>query len=159
MYGRGIDQARGHLSRTILDLPSTYAFDVVAFHQNVLPFAGGLVPAHPLVKHRALAWLGALETISYTNLYDAVETAFGYGGIGPRAVDEPTRLDAVFLLSDGEPNRGRYRTEDRVVEALAALSRGRVPIHAVAAGEEVFPLLGRVARATGGRFVDAFDFE
>ena len=119
----------------------------------------GLVPAHPVVKARTLAWLAARETISYTTLYDAVETAFGYGGIGDRARDKPSRLDMVFLLSDGAPNRGRYRRDEKVVQEIAALSRKRIPVHAVAAGEEVFPLLQRIAQETGGRFVDAFEFE
>jgi hypothetical protein len=159
MYGRGIDQARRELEATLRDLPSSYAFDVIAFNENVFPFAAGLVNAHPVTKHRALAWIHALETISYTNLYDAVETAFGYGGIGKRAVPDPRRLDAVYLLSDGAPNRGRYRRDDRVVAAIAALSERRIPVHAIAAGEEVFPLLRRIAGATGGVFVDAFEFD
>jgi len=159
MYGRGIEQARAELRRTLEAFPTTYAFEVIAFNERLHPFAGDLVPAHPVVKARALAWLDSLETISYTNLYDAVETAFGHAGIGDRAVETPGRLDAVFLLSDGAPNRGRYRREDKVVEAIAALSRRRIPVHAVAAGEEVFPLLRRIADATGGRFVDAFEYE
>jgi hypothetical protein len=100
-----------------------------------------------------------LETLSYTNLYDAVETAFGYAGLGDRPAERSMRLDAVFLLSDGAPNRGRYRREARGVEAIAALSRRRIPVHCVAAGEEVFPLLKAIAAITGGRFVDAFAWE
>jgi hypothetical protein len=159
MYGRGIRQARDELTRTLLDFPCSYAFDIVAFNENVHPFAGELWPAHPVVKHRALAWLEAQETLSYTNLYDAVETAFGYAGVGDRAREPKVRLDAVFLLSDGAPNRGRYRREAKVIEAIAALSGRRIPVHAVAAGEEVFPLLQEIAEATGGRFVDAFEFD
>jgi Mg-chelatase subunit ChlD len=159
MYGRGIEQARGELERTLRDLPTTTSFEVIAFNERVLPLFGALVPAHPVVKSLALTRLAALETLSYTNLYDAVELAFGYGGIGDLALDRPERLDAIFLLSDGAPNRGRFRREARVVRAIADLSRGRVPVHCVAAGEEVFPLLQRIASATGGRFVDAFDFE
>lgn len=159
MYGRGIDQARRELTRTIKDLPTSYAFEIVAFNENVTPRRGCLEPAHPVVKHRALAWLAERETISYTNLYDAVEAAFGYGGLGREAAEQATWLDAVFLLSDGAPNRGRYRRDDKVVEAIAALSQRRIPVHAIAAGEEVFPLLQRIAEATGGRFVDAFTFD
>jgi hypothetical protein len=159
MYGRGIDQARRELEATVRDLPSTYAFALVAFNEHVMPYADHLVPAHPVVKARVLAWIHALETLSYTNLYDAVETAFGLGGIGPRSAPGAPALDAVFLLSDGAPNRGRHRRDDAVVDAIAALSQRRVPVHAIAAGEEVFPLLRRIADVTGGRFVDAFEFD
>ncbi len=159
MYGRGIDTARRQLSDVVTAFPTTYAFDVIAFNERVMPFAAELWPAHPVVKARVLDWIDALETISYTNLFDAVETAFGLGGLGPRRVERPQALDSIYLLSDGAPNRGRVREEGRIVEALAALSRGRVPIHCIAAGEEVFPLLQRIADATGGRFVDAFLFD
>ena len=159
MYGRGIDTARRQLHEVLTAFPTSYAFDVVAFNEHVTPFAGALWPAHPVVKARALAFVEALETLSYTNLFDAVEVAFGLGGLGPRAAEEARHLDAIFLLSDGAPNRGRIRDEDRIVQALRDLSRGRVPIHAIAAGEEVFPLLQRIADATGGRFVDAFLFD
>ncbi|MFV1958720.1 MAG: VWA domain-containing protein, partial [Planctomycetota bacterium] len=159
MYGRGIEQARDELERTLLEFPSTYRFDVIAFNERLHPFAGELVPAHPVMKQRVLAWLDRLETISYTNLYDAVEMAFGYAGLGPRPADRPTRLDAIFLLSDGAPNRGRYLREARVVRGIAELSRRRIPVHCVAAGEEVFPLLEANAAATGGRFVDAFEWD
>jgi hypothetical protein len=159
MWGHGIDHARAELGRALEAFPTTYAFEVIAFNERLLPFAGALLPAHPVVKARALAWLDALETISYTNLYDAVETAFGHAGIGERVADATGRLDAVFLLSDGAPNRGRYRRDDRVVAGIAALSRRRIPVHTIGAGEEVFPLLRRIADATGGRFADAFDFE
>lgn len=159
MWGPGIEQARAELHRAIEAFPTTYAFEVIAFNERLFPFAGTLFPAHPVVKARVLDWLDALETISYTNLYDAVETAFGHAGVGERTAETTGRLDAVFLLSDGAPNRGRYRRDDKVVEGIAAMSRRRIPVHTIAAGEEVFPLLRRIAEVTGGRFADAFDFE
>ncbi len=157
MYGRGIEVARRELTRTLLDLTTSHLFDVVAFNENVHPWAGRLVRAHPVVKARALAWLDRLETTSFTNLFDAVETAFGYAGKGRHPAAVPVRLDAVFLLSDGRPNRGRYLAEGPLVAAIAALSERRVPVHTVGAGDEVFPLLRAIATATGGTFVDGFE--
>ncbi len=159
MWGSGIDQARREVTRTLKSFPTTYAFDVVCFNENVTPWAGRLVRAHPVIKARLIAWLAERETVSYTNLFDAVETAFGYGGRGRRAVERPVRLDAVFLLSDGAPNRGRLRGHDEVVAGIADLSRRTIPVHTIGAGEEVFPLLRRIADATGGTFADAFEFD
>ncbi len=156
MYGHGIDEARAELTRAIQDLPSEHAFEIVAFNENVLPWSKRLVRAHPVQKARALAWLAALEPTSYTNLYDAVELAFGHAGIGRQAAEHVERLDAVFLLSDGAPNRGRHRTQEAVVRHIERLSERRIPVHAIGAGEEVFPLLRAIAAATGGLFVDAF---
>lgn len=156
MYGHGIEEARAELTRALLDLPSSHAFEIVAFNERVYPWAGRLVRAHPVHKARAIAWFAAREPTSYTNLFDAVDRAFGLAGRGRWAVEAPQALDAVFLLSDGAPNRGRHRTPEAVVRNVARLSERRVPVHTIGAGEEVFPLLKAIAAATGGRFVDAF---
>jgi len=157
MYGDGIGHARKHLRKTLRDLPSTHHFELVAFNENVMPWAGRLVRAHPVEKYLAIQWLDKLETLTYTNIYDAVETAFQYMGRGRKPADEPVTLDAVFLLSDGAPNRGRHRTDDRVVKHIGLLSQRDVPVHTIGAGEKVFDLLRRIAKETGGRFVDAFE--
>jgi hypothetical protein len=149
MWGEPTDRARATLARTIREMPTTYAFDVIAFHENVMPWGDRLVRAHPVQKHKAIEWIHSFETVSYTNIYDAVASAFRYG--------DGARLDAVFLLSDGAANRGRHRRPDDVVEAIAELSRRRVPVHTIGVGEEAFPLLRRIATATGGLFIDAFD--
>jgi len=157
MYGHGIDQARRELKKTLMDLPATHAFEIIVFNAKVMPWARRLAAAHPVQKHLAIQYLDSIEPTSYTNLYDSVELAFGYAGRGPRAVVQPAVLESIFLLSDGAPNRGRFRHEKRVVEHIAKLSGKGVPVHTIGAGEEVFPLLRSIARVTGGTFVDAFD--
>jgi hypothetical protein len=156
MYGPGIAEARIELRRALEDLPSSHRFEIVAFNECVMPWAGRLVKAHPVQKHRAIRHLEAIEPTSYTNLYDAVDKAFGYQGGGRWPVEDPEALDAVFLLSDGAPNRGLHRTEDAVVRHVGLLADGKVPVHTIGAGEAVFPLLRAISGATGGRFVDAF---
>jgi len=157
MYGHALDRARRELVATVKDLTTRHAFEVVAFNEHVTAWAGRLVRAHPVVKARLVAWVEEAEPLSYTNLYDAVETAFGYAGKGRRAAAEPVRVDAVFLLSDGAPNRGRYREPARIVPAVAELAEGRIPVHTIGAGDEAFPLLKAIAEATGGTFVNAFE--
>ena len=157
MYGTGITSARRELRKTLMEFSTTHAFEIIAFNAKILPWAGRLVRAHPVQKLLALRWLDGLEPTNYTNLYDAVETAMGLAGRGARPVEHPVALDAIFLLSDGAPNRGRHRDARRIVEGLARLSGREIPIHTIGAGEEVFPLLRAIARETGGTFVDAFD--
>jgi hypothetical protein len=115
------------------------------------------VRAHHVQKERAIDWFLGLEPTSHTNLYDAVELAFGYAGRGRRAVEAPERLDAVYLLSDGEPNRGRHLQPDPIVKAITELSQGDIPVHTVGAGEIALDLLKRIATTTHGTFVDAFE--
>lgn len=156
MYGPSLDRSRLELEKTLKDCTTAYRFDVIAFNENVLPWAGRLVRAHPVQKARAIAWFLGLEPTSYTNLYDAVELGFGYAGRGRRASASPERLDALYLLSDGAPNRGRHLQPDPIVKAITALSEGNVPVHTIGAGEAAFDLLKRIAAATHGTFLDAF---
>ncbi len=102
MYGRGIEQARGELTRTLSAFPSSYAFEIIAFNEHLRAFAGELVPAHPVVKARAIQWLRALETISYTNLYDAVETAFADLEELFRAADRAGKEAVVEILGSAD---------------------------------------------------------
>ena len=94
---------------------------------------------------------------AYTNIYDAVETAFQYMGLGRVPAPDPQRLDLVFLLSDGAPNRGRYHVAEQVLAGISALSQRHVPVHTIGAGESVLPLLRDIAAATGGTFQQALD--
>lgn len=152
MTEHGIEPARKHLVTTLRELTTRTSFDVLAFNENVMPFAGRLVRAHPVMQARAIAWIEAIVPRSFTNIYDTVETAFQYAGAGRRPSVEPQRLDLVFLLSDGAPNRGRYHAPEQVVAGIAALSERRVPIHTIGAGESVLPLLRAISDATGGTF-------
>jgi hypothetical protein len=117
------------------------------------------VPAHPVVKAKAIAFLAAISPVSFTNIYDAIEAAFGLAGRGPKPAPDAKPLDAIFVLSDGAPNRGRYVKDDANVEAVAGLSQRTIPVHAISAGDSVAALLRRIAAATGGTYVDAGAFE
>jgi len=157
MSEHGIEPARRHLETTIRELSTRTSFDVVAFNENVMPLAGRLARAHPVAKARAIRWLDAIVPKSFTNIYDAVETAFQYAGHGRSPASDPQHLDLVFLLSDGAPNRGRYQMADQLVAGITALSRRRVPVHTIGAGEGVLPLLREISAATGGTFQRAAD--
>jgi hypothetical protein len=160
MYGPPLDRSRRELAKTLKELTTAHRFDVIAFNENALPWAGRLVRAHPVQKVRALDWYLNLEPTSYTNIYDSLEIAFGYAGRGRKALADPEPLDAIFLLSDGEPNRGRYREPAQLVRELAELSRisaPSIPIHTIGAGEAAFALLRDIASRTGGTFTDAFE--
>lgn len=157
MYGLPLERSRRELLATLKELTSEDRFEVVAFHEAPLPWAGRLVRAHPVQKVRALDWFLALEPTSYTNVYDSLEIAFGYGGRGRRAQAPAERLDAVFLLTDGEPNRGRWTGTREIVREVRTLAQPGIPLHAVGASEAAHPLLRALAAATGGTFTDGIE--
>lgn len=157
MYGDGISFAREHLRTTLADLHGTQGFEIIAFHKDLNAFADRVVRAHPVHKWRAIHWLDELETIAYTNLYDAAELAFGHAGRGPRARDDAAALDMIFLLSDGSPNRGRFRVAKRIIKHLGALAGDTLPVHTIGVGRRDEALLRGIAEACGGTYVDVVE--
>ena len=94
------------------------------------------------IRSELTKWLKKLEPGNGTNLYDALELAL--------KMDD---IDAIYLLSDGRPNGGRYRrTQDILREVKKINRRRRVSIHGISLGAES-PLLKQLAAANGGEYV------
>ena len=134
------------LSNAVKGLHSAHSFEVVFFHERVLPWRGRLSRADPVTKELLVRRLDELEIKSYTNLYDAIETALA---LGP---------DELFVISDGLPNRGKRRVPKRILEALLKLNVRRIPIHTVSVvrnvdGDEHIALLRDIAAQHRGRHV------
>ncbi|MCU0724751.1 MAG: hypothetical protein MUE73_03020 [Planctomycetes bacterium] len=154
MWGRKFEAAVVELSRAVRCLPTSYRFSVLFFNEHPVPWKEELVPAYPFQKLELLTTFSGLTTKKYTNIFDTLERALGFAGFGRYALAEPPGVDDVFLLSDGEPNRGRYRDTKGILAGLAELDpRHTVRIHTVSVGELPRELLAEVARARGGGHV------
>jgi len=153
MWGPRRERAERELVEAVKGLPSTATFAVVLFNERVWWFRPGPLPARPQEKLDLVRFLPGEETKSYTNIHDAVEEALGLLGVGAEARDPAPGLDEIVLLSDGVPNRGKVRGEDRIIEALTTLNAGRARIHTVSLGDTPTTLLRRLAEANGGRHV------
>jgi hypothetical protein len=134
------------LTRAIKSLPSHAMFEVVFFNEHVWPWRGRLSHADPLTKELLLRHIPTLEVKSYTNLFDAMETALGLG------------VDEMFVISDGEPNRGRKQFPRDILRELRKLNPGRTVIHTVSVvrtvdGDDHVALLKSIAEQHGGRHV------
>jgi len=137
--------AYDQLGRAVKGLPSTALFEVVFFNEWVLPWRQRLSRADPVTKELLVRHLPGIEIKSYTNLFDALELALSL---------EP---DEVFLISDGEPNRGRKILPRDILAELARVNTRKVKVHAVSVvrtvdGHDHVPLLRQVAEATGGSY-------
>jgi hypothetical protein len=153
MWGPRRERAEAELVAAVKGLPTSATFAVILFNERVWWFRDAPLPARPQEKLDLVRFLPEQETKSYTNIYDALEEALGLLGAGPSARSPAPGLDEVVLLSDGVPNRGKLRDEDRIVEAIAALNAGRVRIHTVSLGPPTTKLLERLAATNGGRSV------
>jgi hypothetical protein len=142
-----LDLAYEQLSRAVKALPSTSRFEVVFFNEHVWPWRGRLSCADPVTKELLLRHLPTIEVKNYTNLFDAIETALALG------------VEEVFVVSDGEPNRGRKQFPDEILAELKRLNTRGTRIHTVSVirtvdGEEHVALLKRIAEANGGQHTE-----
>lgn len=135
--------AYDQLTRAVKALPSTSQFEVVFFNEHVWPWRGRLSRADPVTKELLVRTLERIEVKNYTNLFDAIETALALG------------VDEIFVISDGEPNRGRKQFPDDILSELKRLNTRRTRIHTVSVvrtvdGEEHISLLKRIADENNG---------
>ncbi len=138
-----LDIAKWQLHRALHDLPEDALFDVIVYSESYKVWEPSLVTAAKRKKDAANAFVDALKANGTTNIGDSLDRALDLGA------------DTIYLLSDGEPNRGRITDVDRLVEWVKARNLlARAVIHTVGIGEAAGSrVLMALAGATGGRYV------
>jgi hypothetical protein len=134
------------IAGVVKSLPSTTTFEIVFFNEHVWPWKGRLVAADPVTKALLIEHLDSLEIRSYTNLFDALESALSL---------DP---EEIFVISDGEPNRGRRQLARDILRELERINRRPARIHTISVvrvvdGDEHVALLADIAAANGGQHV------
>ena len=113
-----LDAAKEALIASLRQLPPDASFSIVVFGDEgkVLVDDKNMLAATPRNIEAAIAAVDKLAVMGRTNLHRGVELAFEIGSKGikklgpttaPTLYDGP---DAVFILSDGVPNRDSYTT-------------------------------------------------
>ncbi|MEN8151604.1 MAG: HEAT repeat domain-containing protein [Planctomycetota bacterium] len=154
MWGPKFTAAKTELARSITSLSTRYRFDVIFFNEHPYAWAQDMIPAFPFQKLDCVTVFADLETKKFTNVFDTLERALGYAGVGRYALKDRPGVDEVFLLTDGEPNRGRYRDRPGILAGLETLDpRKTVRIHTISIGEDPKELMKAIAAARGGRHV------
>jgi hypothetical protein len=151
---RKIDQARRELKSSIAALPDDAVFGIVFYNHEVHVWRKGLVEATVENRTRAGEWADSIEAHGNTNIFDAVERAFGLAGRGTYDKGYETAADTVFLLSDGQANRGRLVDREEMRREIARMNRlKKVVIHTVALGGDAdVAFMQGLAEDTGGQF-------
>ena len=155
-----IEVARWQLHRAVAALPKDAIFNIVVFSESYKSWQDAMVEASPAAKAKAHAFVEGLKPNGVTNIADSLDEAFDLAGAGPLAVPPKgakggLAVDTVFLLSDGNPNRGRFSDLPALLEDAVARARAsRLVIHAVGIGEVAgSEFLKSLAARTGGRYV------
>ena len=125
--GTRLQQAKTELQGAVARLPIHSAFNMVAFDQNVQLWQRQSLPAVPLNKELARQTIYALQAGHGTALFDGLDAAL--------KLDRET--EAIYLLSDGLPSRGRIRDPAEIVRVITRENRFRkISINTIAVGRD-----------------------
>lgn len=115
---------------------------VLLFDGAITPWRSRLARMTPASLKGLERFLAGQQPAGGTNLYGALEHAFRYIG-----------ADTIFIVSDGMPSAGRYRSARGVIEAVRRLGAGRrMAVHTISVGM-ASRLLEQLAVENRGRYV------
>ena len=148
------------LHRAIDALPDDARFNVVVYSESYAVWNEGMSEASSRAKKKAHAYVDDITANGVTNICDALDAAFELAGVGSGAgedarTEDGYAADTIYLLSDGDPNRGRLANLDALLaDVVQRTARARLVIHAVGIGEVAgSSFLQALAHRTGGRYV------
>lgn len=150
-----LDVAKRELLRAIEQYDPKGKFGLIAFHSVVMVWRPRVVPASPPMKSDAKEWTEELEPTGTTNIYGALEAAFGMAGMGLGDRYYEPAVDTIFLLSDGAPTNEDLSDDDpaRILRAVREWNRlGRVKIHTVGLKGHSADFMSRLATENGGTY-------
>lgn len=170
-----IEIAKEELVYTIQELDENTYFDIVTFETEVERWKGDLVPATAGNREAAISFVkkqkprgaepvrsrgprkASVSDEGRTNVWGALKAAFGAQSNQP--VDKyyyKSRLDTIFMLSDGLPTEGELTSTDDILTEVRKINGLRsVVIHTIQMGKitqgEFLKLL---AEENGGKWVN-----
>lgn len=144
MEERGrLEKAKRELESAVWQLSPTAAFTIIAYSNRAFAWEPRLVPADETARKEATVFVRSLQPDGTTATGDALALAF--------TLD----VEAVYLLSDGEPTAGRVVAPAEIVRMVAEANRTRrVSVHTIgiAAEPRLAEFLAVLARENYGHF-------
>ena len=142
--GSKLDIAKWQLHRALEALPKDALFGVVVYSESYAVWEKKLAAGTPRNKKKVHKFVAALHGNGTTNIADSLDKALE---LAP---------DTIYLLSDGDPNRGRLSDLNALLaEFVERNVRARLVVHTVGIGEAAgSTFLKELARRTGGRYVE-----
>jgi len=140
-----LGKAKKELMPSIRGLSEDTYFTIIVFENKVKKWKNELVQANSTNKNLAIAYLEGLKSGGGTNIYDALEEAFGLQDV-----------ETIFLLSDGEPTAGKVTSTDGIISKTAEWNSAKtIKIHTIGLGEDCDKVfMKKLAEENGGQFID-----
>lgn len=149
--GCRLDRAKVELTKSVLSLPKTFKFNMLAFDCSVYFWQQSLVAADDANKNSAIGWINGLRPQGATGTGPAVVQALATGG---------SKL--VVLLTDGGPNCGAgdghgghtCRQAHRTMIAAANSGHAVINVFGISASGDMKTFCMEVASDAGGSYID-----
>src|SRR5262245_55819843 len=133
--------SKKELVKALGDLPPQTKFDIVTFSTTAERFAPKLIEASPANIKKAQKFVEELQPVGATNIYDAMESAFGLAGRGSADKFYDASVDTIFLLTDGQPMLMGQRELDSTARIEDAIKRmnplKRITVHTIGLGDGI----------------------
>jgi hypothetical protein len=133
------------------------SFNIVVFATDVEVYKPGkMIEATKAAKEAAFKWIDERVVPTYaTNIYDALEQAFNIISATTDTRNLKSGADTIFLMTDGEPNRGKFFDKDLIVSEVKRLNATRkITLHTIGVGEgHSADFLRKLAAANGGQYI------
>ncbi len=149
-----LDFVKAELIRTINSLPPEAKFDIITFADDAAYWRGAQAPADDRTKKSAVAHVKALVANGGTNVYGALQLAYGTMKQTTPHYPHDRNPDTIFLLSDGMPTVGDIIDPRQIHDIVTRLNKIRqLVINTIGVGLEGEPFLKPLAEKNAGKYV------
>jgi hypothetical protein len=148
-----MDFARSQLKYVVSTLKRDQRFDIVWFSDSIKAWQGGMVPALPATKWKAVQWLDELKCEAGTNTWGGLMKGLNLVGRGGADENYTRGADTLYFMSDGAPSVGDIKDPEQIVAAIERIHKvRRVKVNVVQIGTSPLPFMKRLASVTGGDY-------
>ncbi|MCZ6574386.1 MAG: HEAT repeat domain-containing protein [Planctomycetota bacterium] len=160
--------AKKEMIELIATLDKHVWFNIITFAGKVKPWKGDLVRATGGSRNGAIKFVSKLKPleasgggrkrsggdVQKTNTYAAMMAAFGLADQKIPDWKARSRVDTIFLVTDGVPTSGEITETPKLIAALTELNRTRgIVIHVICFDKETGKQMSRLATLNGGKYV------
>ncbi len=163
-----IEIAKKELIDLLASLPPNVHFNIITFAGRVKLWQDGLVSAS--MRTAAIKYVSKLKALEpprggkkkssgsgeeqKTNTYGALMAAFGLQDVAVPNWKARTKVDTIFLVTDGVPTTGKIVEVPKLVDAITDINRTRgVIIHVIVFDPQEGKKLTELASRNGGQCV------
>ena len=147
-----LGKAKKELIPTIRGLSDDCYFTIFIFENRVTRWRKSLLQATTANKNLAIAYINKLHSGGGTNIYSSLEKAFELSVKN----DETSKLETIYLLSDGSPTAGKVTNPTGILSAVQSWNTNKaVTIHTIGLGEDCDKeFMKKLADENNGQFID-----